>query len=95
MDNGGFQRDVEEGTELGLVKNAERKTGKTIANSSRFEPSTSCRTEVCQSARRRFHGPELSDGPWHKSKTIALTVTIILFITWIIVYTVLSQMNLL
>lgn len=93
MDNGGFQRDLEEGTELGLVRNSATTNGTSSSGTPTIEPSTSCRPEVCQAARRRYQAPDLSDSPWHNYKTIALIVTIVLFIIWIITYTVLSQLD--
>lgn len=106
MDNGGFRRDVEEGTELGLVKNPQTATNTTNGTkstnisipkstvSTSAGPSSSCRPEVCQAARRRYQAPDLSGGPWHRHKTIFLIGTIVLLVIWIIVYAVLSHLNL-
>ncbi|KAK5647730.1 hypothetical protein RI129_002622 [Pyrocoelia pectoralis] len=94
MDNGGFYRNAEEGTELGLVRNPGAMSAPSNGNSALYEPSTSCNTEVCQSTKNKFPQPNLSNNPWNRCKTISLIVMIILFVLWIIIYTVLSQMNL-
>ncbi|KAF5303638.1 hypothetical protein FQA39_LY09885 [Lamprigera yunnana] len=96
MDNSGFQKDLEEGTDLGLVNKTEIIVmGDRLNGSAPYGPSTSCKPEICHSTKKRFQGPDLSDSPWHKTKTIALVITIILFVIWVIVYTVLSQLDLL
>lgn len=88
MDNPGYRRDVEKGTELQMVKN---KTN----GSSGTDPSTSCRPEVCLAARQRRQAPDLGDSPWQTRKTVFLIGTIVLLVIWIIVYTTLSQLKLL
>lgn len=90
MDNPGYQKDVEKGTELEVVQSL-----KNTPNGNSTNPSTSCTPEVCIASRERTRGPDLSGSPWHFKKTVFLIGTIVLLVLWIIVYTTLSQLKLL
>lgn len=94
MDNIGFKRDPEKGTEMHEVHNALAHNALTHNGGPQPGPSV-CRPEVCRRARESYKLPELTGNPWHRKKTIALSVLLALFIVWIIVYTTLSQLKML
>ncbi|RZC41583.1 hypothetical protein BDFB_013392 [Asbolus verrucosus] len=54
-----------------------------------------CTPEVCRAARQRYQPPDLAGSPWHMKKTVFLVGLIVLLIVWIIVFTTLSQLQLL
>lgn len=54
-----------------------------------------CKAEICKRARTRSRAPQSSEGPWHKQKTFYLLMLVILFVIWVIVYSIISSLNLL
>lgn len=105
MENPTFQRELDRATELTVVKVTAlqavqspedckdiliNQTASHIAG-----PSTTCKGEVCQAVIQKYRPPTLSANPWHKRKTIYLILTIVLLVIWIIIYSTLSQLNIL
>lgn len=93
MDNPSYQKDPEKGTELEAVNSL--KNNNTNKSNPNQQP-ISCKPEVCRAAMQKNRRPDLADNnPWHLKKTIFLIGTIVLLVIWIIVYTTISELNLL
>ncbi|KAG5880051.1 hypothetical protein JTB14_018476 [Gonioctena quinquepunctata] len=57
--------------------------------------TTTCTPEVCRSARQRYQPPDLaSDSPWNQKKTYFFIGTICVFVAWMIIYSILSELKL-
>lgn len=57
--------------------------------------TTTCTPEVCRQARQRYQPPDLAtDSPWNQKKTYFFIGTIGVFIIWVIIYTIVSELKL-
>lgn len=53
-----------------------------------------CKADICKRGHTRSRTPQSVEGPWHKHKTFYLLILVILFIIWVIIYSIISAFNL-
>nr|CAI5816892.1 unnamed protein product [Callosobruchus analis] len=65
------------------------------ASTSAARSTTTCTPEVCRAARQKYQPPDLaSDSPWNQKKTYFFIGTVAVFVVWIIIYTIVSELKL-
>nr|XP_023016660.1 uncharacterized protein LOC111505976 isoform X1 [Leptinotarsa decemlineata] len=85
---------TEKGVELTKIT-VNGTTSEAKATSADAKTTTTCTPEVCRSARQRYQPPDLaSDSPWNQKKTYFFIATIIVFVIWIIIYSIISELKL-